>query len=361
MPKIIFTVTNDLSYDQRMQRIAGTLAGAGYEVVLTGRKLKESIPIKPEAYAQVRLDCFFSKGFLFYSEYNLRLFFFLLFSKADILCTIDLDTILPVYFASILRKQKRVYDAHEIFTEQKEILTRPFIHAIWLAIERFAVPKFKTGYTVNQSIVDELAKRYGVHYGLIRNLPRSYSLPLNADQQEKWLLYQGAVNEGRCFETLIPAMKEVNARLVICGKGNFYEQAKQLIKQYGLEGKIELKGSLSPAELVQLTPQAYAGITLFEREGMNQYYSLANRFFDYIMAGIPQLCVNYPEYAAINNEYGVASLIDNTKPETIAGALNNLLTDTVLYNTLRRQCLKAREIWNWEHEQQALLNIYNNL
>ncbi len=344
-----------------MQRIAGTLAEAGYEVVLTGRKRKGSIPIKPEAYEQVRLDCFFSKGFLFYSEYNLRLFLFLLFSKADILCAIDLDTILPVYFVSVLKKQKRVYDAHEIFTEQKEILARPVIHVIWLAIERFAVPEFKSGYTVNQSIIDELVKRYGVHYGLIRNLPRSYSLPSNINQQEKWLLYQGAVNEGRCFETLIPAMKEVNARLVICGKGNFYEQTKQLIKQHGLEGKIELKGSISPVDLAQLTPQAYAGITLFERDGMNQYYSLANRFFDYIMAGIPQLCVNYPEYAGINHEYGVASLIDDTKPETIAGALNNLLTDTVLYNTLRLQCLKAREIWNWEHEQQALLNIYNKL
>lgn len=344
-----------------MQRIAGTLAGAGYEVVLTGRKLKESVPIKQEAYTQVRLNCFFTKGFLFYSEYNLRLFFFLLFIKADILCAIDLDTILPVYFASILKKQKRVYDAHEIFTEQKEILTRPLIHSIWLAIERFAVPKFKTGYTVNQSIANELAKRYGVKYDLIRNLPRTYPLPPTLKQQEKWLLYQGAVNEGRCFETLIPAMKEVDAKLVICGKGNFYEQAKHLIKQHGLENKIGLKGTLSPADLAQLTPQAYAGITLFEREGMNQYYSLANRFFDYIMAGIPQLCVNYPEYAAINREYGVASLIDDTKPETIAKALNNLLTDTVLYNTLRQQCLKAREIWNWEHEQQALLNIYNKL
>lgn len=361
MPKIIFTVTNDLSYDQRMQRIAGTMAKRGYDVLLTGRRLKNSIPIKTEAYAQKRLACFFNKGFLFYAEYNLRLFFFLLFREADIICAIDLDTILPVYCVTILKKQKRVYDAHEIFTEQKEILTRPIIHSIWLAIERFAVPKFANGYTVNRSIADELAGRYGVAYGLIRNLPKPYPLPSIDPSTERWFLYQGVVNEGRCFETLIPAMKQVNAKLVICGEGNFFEQTRRLIREHGLENKVDLRGYVSPADLIKLTPFAYAGITLFEREGMNLYYSLANRFFDYTMAGIPQVCVNYPEYAAFNKEHRVAALIDDTKPETIATALNNLLSDRVVYSELKQNCLEARETWNWQHEQNTLVNFYNSL
>ena len=344
-----------------MRRIAGTMAGAGYDVLLTGRKRKESIPLIQEPYAQLRLNCFFTTGFLFYMEYNIRLFFFLLFEKADIVCAIDLDTILPVYFVSILKRQKRVYDAHEIFTEQKEILTRPFIHSIWLTIERFAVPRFTQGYTVNRSIANELEKRYGVKYALVRNLPKAYALPSISQQSAPWFLYQGAVNEGRCFETLIPAMKEVNAKLMICGKGNFFEQTRHLIKKHGVENKVELRGYVSPQDLLNITPFAFAGITLFEREGMNQYYSLGNRFFDYTMAGIPQLCVNYPEYAAFNKEYAVATLIDDTDPPTIAKALNNLLADTVLYSTLRENCLKAREKWNWEQEQDTLIHFYSRI
>ncbi|MCC6724648.1 MAG: glycosyltransferase, partial [Saprospiraceae bacterium] len=48
MKRIICTVSNDLSYDQRMIRICSTLANAGYEVTLLGRKLPDSIPLEPK-------------------------------------------------------------------------------------------------------------------------------------------------------------------------------------------------------------------------------------------------------------------------------------------------------------------------
>ncbi len=361
MASILFAVTNDLNYDQRMHRIAGTLASAGYEVVLVGRKHQTSAALHPKNFRQKRLYCFFKKGFLFYVEYNLRLFWFLLFQKADLVCAIDLDTILPVYVASVLKKQKRVYDAHELFTEQKEVITRPFIHKCWLAVEKYAVPKFPLGYTVNDFIRDELHRRYGVHYTVVRNLPRLTELPQQKKASEKWILYQGAVNEGRCFETLIPAMKEVNAKLVICGKGNFFDQTEKLIAQYQLESKIELRGYVSPEELRALTPEAHIGITLFEKDGKNQYYSLANRFFDYTMAGIPQVCVNYPEYASLNQCYNTAYLVNNTDSATIAEALNNLLSDDVVYKDLQQNCLQARLDLNWENEQAVLLHFYQTI
>ncbi len=171
MKRIIFTVTNDLSYDQRMQRICTSLSNAGYDIVLTGRKMNDSVALKKEVFKQKRLFCFFQKGFLFYIEYNIRLFFYLLFVSTDAICAIDLDTILPCYFISVLRSKKRVYDAHELFTEMKEIITRPFIKKTWLCIEKFSVPKFKSGYTVSYSIAQEFNKRYNVLYEVIRNMP----------------------------------------------------------------------------------------------------------------------------------------------------------------------------------------------
>ncbi len=295
-----------------------------------------------------------------YLEFNLRLFIHLLFVKTDCICAVDLDTILPVYFVSALRNKKRVYDAHELFTEQKEIVTRPLIHKLWLKVERFAVPRFKYGYTVNQFIIDEFNRRYGVRYKMVRNLPRL----IRTDTQqstERFFIYQGAVNEGRSFETLIPAMKQVDCKLIICGNGNFFNQAKVLIKANGLEDKVEMKGSVPPNELRELTPKAYAAVMLFEQTGLNQYYSLANRFFDYIMAGIPQVCVAYPEYKAINDQYNVAHLINDTSTETIATALNKLLRDDVLYNTMQENARKARQALNWSAEEKVLLSFYQQL
>jgi glycosyltransferase involved in cell wall biosynthesis len=362
LKRIIFTVTNDLTYDQRMQRICTSLAKSGYDVILLGRKLKNSALIQPQLFKQKRIRCFFEKGFSFYAEYNLRIFFWLLFRKTDIICAIDLDTILPCYFVSLIRNKKRVYDAHELFTEQKEIVTRRTVHKFWLWVERFAVPKFKRGYTVNNFIAEELKRRYGVDYSVVRNLPVLTNVsPVSTGKDEKFIIYQGAVNEGRSFETLIPAMKHVDVKLKIYGKGNLFEQVKQLIKDHHVEKKAELMGYVLPGELKQITSEAYAAVMLFEPTGLNQYYSLSNRFFDYIMAAVPQVCVNYPEYKMINDEFSIALMIDDTKEETIAAALNKLLEDENLHEQLSGNCVIARERLNWEHEEKKLLGFYERL
>jgi glycosyltransferase involved in cell wall biosynthesis len=344
-----------------MQRICTSLSDEGFKITLVGRGMKSSSPLKNEKYKQLRLNCFFVKGKAMYLEFNLKLFFFLLFQRCDAVCAVDLDTILPCYFASAIKSTKRIYDAHELFTEQKEIITRPQIHKLWLKVEKYAVPKFRFGYTVNLFIAEELNRRYSVEYTVIKNMPLLGTETPQVKTQPPFIIYQGAVNEGRSFETLIPAMKQVNAKLVICGDGNYFKQVKSLIRKNKFEDKIELKGYVSPDELKKITPTAYVAVTLFENTGLNQYQSLANRFFDYIMAGVPQVCVGYPEYEAINDKYHIAYLIYNTNTDTIAAALNNLMNDDVLYNNLRKNCLKARKELNWQSEEKVLINFYNNV
>ena len=344
-----------------MQRICNSLVLAGYNVSLVGRKLPASRPLIPLSFKQKRLKCFFTKGKLMYAEFNLRLFFHLLFAKADLFCAIDLDTILPVYFVSSIRNIKRVYDAHELFTEQKEIVTRPAIQKMWLRVERFAVPKFLKGYTVNNFVAEEFKRRYGVKYSIVRNLPRFNNDESDQQSKQPFIIYQGAVNEGRSFETLVPAMATVNAKLVVCGEGNFFQKLQDLIAKYDVSNKIELKGYVSPMELASLTPKAHIAVMLFENNGLNQYYSLANRFFDYIMAGVPQVCVDFPEYKTLNKQYNIAYMIPDTHSKTITYALNNLLNDAVLYNILKENCLKAREVLNWENEEKVLIAFYRAL
>jgi glycosyltransferase involved in cell wall biosynthesis len=366
LASIICTVTNDLTYDQRMIRICSTLAHQGYTVTLVGRELKESVVLQQQTFIQKRLYCFFTKGPLFYAEYNLRLFFWLLFKKADCICAIDLDTILPCLFASQLKGTKRVYDAHELFCEMKEIVTRPSRYKMWKWIERFSVPKFRYGYTVCEPIANEFEKMYGVKYEVVRNVPiktnSNIQTPNSKEQTPSTcLLYQGAVNEGRSFETLIPAMKNVDAPLHIYGDGNFMEQTKELIASNQLQEKVLLKGKIKPDELKNITAKAYAGITLFENNGLSNYLSLANRFFDYIQAGIPQLCVNYPAYRQINDQFGIALLITDTTEENIAKGLNLLLSDDVLYAQLKENCKKAATILNWQEEEKILIQFYKEL
>lgn len=360
MKRIFFTVTNDLTYDQRMNRICTSLAENGYAVTLVGRKLPASLPLRQEKYRQTRLRCFFTKGKLFYAEYNIRLFLFLLTRKMDAVCAIDLDTILPCLYVSKWKNIPRVYDAHELFTGLKEVVTRPRILKFWTGIEKKAVPRFTHGYTVSEGIAEEFYNRYGVKYEVIRNITRLSDFT-EKPTEEKFLLYQGAVNEARAFEQLIPALKLIDCRLVICGDGNFMDQLKALIRDNNVSERVELKGMLSPGDLWTISQQAAIGMGVAEKTGVNQYLALPNKFFDYIHAALPQIAMNFPEYQKINRQFEVAILLDEISPERIAEAVNNLLHDTVLYQRLRQNCLRARQVLNWQREEKKLLDFYQSV
>lgn len=357
---IICTVTNDLNFDQRMIRICSSLSKAGYDVTLVGRLRKSSLPLKEQPFKQKRLYCFFDQGKFFYIEYNIRLFFYLLFASTDVYCAIDLDSILPNYWASVLRSKKRVYDAHELFCEMDEITSRPAIYKVWKSIERYCVLKFKHGYTIGECYAEEFYSMYGVKYEVVRNATVLQPLTLQPSQS-KYILYQGAVNEGRCFETLIPAMKQVNGQLIICGEGNFFEQAKALVKTHQLEDKITFKGYIEPQQLKEYTRNAYLGITLFTNQGKSNYLSMANRFFDYMHYGVPQLCVAYPEYKKVNSKYEIAVLLEELDEQSIANAINAFLENTTLHDRLQQNTLKAREEYCWQVEEQKLITFYNQL
>jgi glycosyltransferase involved in cell wall biosynthesis len=358
--KIYFTVTNDLSYDQRMDRICNSLSKNGYDVILVGRKLKTSIPLQQKNFQQKRLRCFFNKTALFYIEYNLRLFFFLLFRKMDCVCAIDLDTILPCLFVSKLKKIPRVYDAHEYFTEMKELWIRPRVQKLWLAIEKFSVPKFNYGYTVSDGLAGIFNTKYHRSFITIRNLPVLH--PLNANiKREKLLLFQGAVNEARGFEYLIPAMKHIPYKLVICGDGNFMQQLKNLIEQNRVQDKVELKGMMLPEDMRPVAQRAALGLGLAEKEGLNQFYALPNKFTEYMHAGLPQLAMGFPEYQKINSEYKVAVLIDELSEALIVDTINKTMNDDQLLNDLEKNALKAREVYNWQNEEKKLIQYYQQI
>ena len=343
-----------------MQRICGTLADAGYDVLLVGRKLKTSLPPSITNYRQQRLTSWFNKGKLFYSEFNIRLFFFLLFKKMDCICAIDLDTILPCYYVSKFKGVKRVYDAHEYFSQLDEVISRPKIYRFWHRIEKRMIPKFKNGYTVCDSLAEEFKKNYNADYKVIRNVP---SLIESNEQirSEDVILYQGAVNKGRGLEKLALAMKNVNAKLWVCGNGNFMDEMGSVVRANDLSEKVTFFGMLRPEELKKRTAQAYIAVNPFERTGLNQYLSLSNKFFDYIHAGIPQVTMNFPEYKKINDQFKIAELIDDLVPETIANSINKILNNKELYLQLKQNCLSAKQELNWQKEKDKLLDSYKQL
>jgi glycosyltransferase involved in cell wall biosynthesis len=358
--KLYFTVTNDLTYDQRMHRICHSLATNGYAVTLVGRDLPMSKPLEQKTFQQVRLPCWFNKGFLFYAEYNLRLFFYLFAKPVDAICAIDLDTILPCLLLSKYKSIPRIYDAHEYFTELKEVRTRPHIKAFWAAVEQATVPRYHLGYTVSGGLAEVFKQRYNRDYALVRNMPVKASYVAKQKGGE-YLFYGGAVNEGRGFEVLIPAMQKIPYRLIVAGDGNFMPQLKALIMEHDVEEKVIIKGMLLPTDIKELATRATLGIALAEKEGINQYLALPNKFFDYMHAGLPQIAMNYPEYTKINDVFNVAVLLDDLSVDAVTNAINSTMMNKKLLQQMARACLEAKEVFNWDSEEKSLLLFYKNV
>ena len=324
MERLICTVTNDLSYDQRMIRICSSLSRAGYEVWLVGRVLPHSKPLHAQPFRQHRLRCRFHTGKLFYLEYNLRLFFWLAGQSFAALCAVDLDTILPAFFWCRLRRKPLVYDAHEYFTETPEVVRRPAVQKVWEAVARLCIPRLQYAYTVGDMLAKRFTQRYGTPFAVVRNLPyRRTAAKLPPKTQPPVILYQGALNEGRGLETAIEAMQQIShAQLWLAGEGDLSQALRQQARSLGLGEKVRFLGYLPPPELRELTPQAYIGLNLLENKGLSYYYSLANKAFDYLQAGVPAVHMDFPEYARLQKQYPAFLLLEELSADALAGSSN---------------------------------------
>jgi len=391
--RIVLAATTDLNYDQRMQRICGSLARAGYTVQLVGWQRPASVPLAPQPYAQHRLRGWFQRGKLFYIEYNLRLLTYLLSQRAAAWSCADLDAALPTWLRAWLGGQPFVYDAHEFFTEVPEVVARPRVQRAWRWVEDFIVPRARLRYTVGPTLARLFEQRHpGCAFAVVRNVPSSLVLgawclvpgldegqnaPSTKHQapstnQPPTLLYQGALNVGRGLAELLAAMPRVPARLVICGEGDCSAVLRAQAAQLGLlaasgqypAGQVEFRGYVLPEALRALTAQATVGIMLLENIGLSYYYSLANKFFDYVQAGIPQLCIDFPEYRALNAQYEVAVLVPDLAPATVVAALAQLLPGGrpgPYYEQLAANCRRARAEWSWQQEEKKLVRLYDEL
>lgn len=363
MPHIICTVTNDLTYDRRMQRICRTLVQNGYSVTLVGRLLPHSLPTTEEPFDQQRLNCRFTKGFLFYAEINIRLWLYLMRAQYDAVCSVDLDTLAAGCLATVLRRKKRLFDAHEYFTEVPEVINRPFVQKFWSLIARLFLPFYRHAYTVGPALADIFTKKYGIPFGVVRNMPDSTLRPEPAPgPQHPVLLYQGALNEGRGIECLLEAMVQLpDMELWLAGEGDLSDTLRRQTAALGIEARVRFMGLVKPADLPALTSRAWIGINVLENKGQSYYYSLANKFFDYVQAGTPVLTMDFPEYRALNRQFEVAILLKTLNPEAVITAIRALRDQPDRYASLKQEALKAREQWNWKEEQTALLQYWEKV
>jgi glycosyltransferase involved in cell wall biosynthesis len=369
MKRVIVSVINDLSTDQRVHKTCTTLHQLGFDVVLVGRKQRASLPLSAREYKTKRMFLLFEKGPLFYAEYQFRLFLFLLFHKADILVSNDLDTLLPNYIASKLKSAELVYDTHELFCEVPELQRNQLKKKIWKRIEQFIFPKLKHVFTVNTSIAQLYGNEYKVQVNVVRNVPHltkqnnstsSSKSELGLPNDKKIIVLQGAgINMDRGAEEAVEAMQFVtDAVLLIIGSGDVLDKLKQMVQALQLTDKVKFIGKVPLEKLLQYTQHADLGLTLDKDTNVNYRYSLPNKLFDYIQSGVPVLASDLVEIKNIITQYTIGICIEQHTPKHIAGKINQILEDTETLQLWKKNTKIAAADLNWELEERVLIAVY---
>ena len=366
--RAIVSVTNDLYTDNRVDKICRFLENQGYSVLLVGRIRKDSNALPLRSYRTKRMKLITEKGALFYAEYNFRLFMYLLFHRAKILVSNDLDTLLANYAASKFKPTaKLVYDSHEYFTEVPELTSRPKIKNIWEGIEAWIFPKLQTIYTVNESIAQLYRDKYKKDVAVVRNISPSWrplsimtKQDLGIPEGKFIIIIQGAgINIDRGAEEAVEAMKHIkNALLIIVGDGDVIPQLKLTVTDYDLNEKVLFFGKRPYSEMMNFTYLADVGLTLDKPTNLNYKFSLPNKVFDYIHAGTPIICTDLIEVSAIINKHSIGLILPELSPENLVEKITYLQQNASILQEMKSNCKKASLVENWEHESTFLENIY---
>ena len=365
MKRVIVSVTNDLVTDNRVNRSCGVLKSLGFNVALVGRKLKHSGEIS-RPYECKRFRMLFKKGVFFYAFYNFRLFFYLLFHRVDLLYSNDLDTLLPNYLVSKIKRVPLIYDSHELFTEVPELQNAPFKKAVWTKIEKHIVPKLSYCITVNDSIAKIFEANYQVKFTSIRNVPEQASANImreisleNIPKDAFTVIIQGSgLNIDRGLEEAIEAVLLLeNVHLLIVGGGDVIPIAKQMVKNLELENKVHFYGKRPYNELMKFTSLANCGLAIDKATNKNHQFALPNKVFDYIQAGTPIICMDLIEIKSLVVKYDIGIVIKEVVPSEIATAIRTLQQNQPLLNSYQANCKKAAKIEHWGNEKAKLEEI----
>ena len=239
--KIFISTTNDITTDNRVNKVAVLLQDLGYEVKWIGRELATSKELS-RSYSTDRMKLWFTKGGLFYAEFQVRLFLKLLFecNRKSVLLANDLDTLLPNFLISRFFGIPLVYDSHEYFCGVPEIQGR-WVKRVWLGIERFVFPRLQHIWTVNESIANLYEQDYGRRPQVFRNISpvpdiqRRSRAELGLPEGVKIAINQGSgMNVDRGLEEAVEAVSQMEGwLLLLVGSGDAIPALKALVQQRG--------------------------------------------------------------------------------------------------------------------------------
>jgi glycosyltransferase involved in cell wall biosynthesis len=293
---------------------------------------------------------------------------------ADVWIAHDLDALPSAHRARARFGGCLVYDSHELFVERDTFPPQTRIgRALWRAVEASLIRAADHVVTVSDSIAALLRDRYGIpRPTVIMNVPSAgspatpqASSPLRSrlgiPPDRRVALYLGGIHEHRPLDHLVESAAHLGdeAMLVLMGPADpgYLAKLRTRASELGVGDRIRFAGPVDLAEVLTWAAGADVGIVPFRGLSLNQRYSLPNKLFDYLSAGLPVVASELPDMARIVTEYGVGETFDPDDPTDLAAAIRRVLSDADRYEELRRNAGEAAKVLTWSSEASKLLRI----
>lgn len=381
-PRVTMLLRNSFTHDSRVEKEATTLVGAGYDVTVvaesaSGLPLGEGrdgytvrrVERPPTRLRGLRLLAYLS-----------RLESALLETSPDILHAHDTDTLQPVARVARRLDVPFVYDAHELWLGQqnrgRSWLYFALFRAYYATIEVRYMHRANAHIAATGMVGRHLERMYGLgevravrNYPEvggpvvpreIRSLPGAGSIPAEVPI----VLHLGGVMVGRGVEHLIAALRDVpGAHLVFLGTRDAELVAQSIGDDSALGARVHLLAPVSPQEVVDYAASATIGVAPGPPSCLNNRYSLPNKLFESMAAGLPVIGSSaLPEVRAVIEHSGAGLTVDTTQPGEIAAALRFLLEhpeNAAKMGRAGRQAIEER--YNWSVPAGVLLEVYDGV
>lgn len=297
---------------------------------------------------------------------------------ADVYHANDLDTLQICGSAAAQKNARLVYDSHELWLESSRYLiaTHPLNRVRLKRIERKYIYKADAVIAVTPLRGEKMQQMYPAMKNLqiVENAPEKLEkLPsagklrdmINAAPDTVIALYQGVLCPERGLEELLQAAKLTTnpaVRFVIIGMDSWNGTLQRMAEDMGLKDKVIFLPPVPSEELPEITVDANMGFILFRNTCLNHFYSLPNKLYEYMMAGVPIIASDFPEMKRVLNEVKSGITVDPDSPEEISHAVETLAANPVMRKKMKdRGRAAAMDQYNWEPQSIIFRDIYRKL
>lgn len=269
-----------------------------------------------------------------------------------------------------------VYDAHELYSERDTgALGSGLARRRWQLVELALIRAADRVMTVNDSIADELARRYRApRPTVIRNVPRHPSAAARALDLRSHLeippdlrivLYLGIVTRNRGLEQVVASLGEVpGCAFVMLGRAPVPEYVtglRKLVASEGVADRVHLLDPVPPDSVIPTARSADVGVTFIQNVGLNNYLSLPNKLFEYVHAGLPVVASAFPELERVVAGRGIGLTCDPTDPAAIGASLRAVLGDDAGRARMSANALAAAGELSWDAERERYTALFDGL